>query len=45
MCAACGRTMWEIANWSSMTHSQRKVIVKRLKELKNGLGNINRRTS
>jgi predicted Fe-S protein YdhL (DUF1289 family) len=44
-CAVCGRTTQEIAEWSSMPHSQRKEIVKRLKESKNGLGNTNRRTS
>ena len=40
-CAVCGRTSWEIANWSSITHSQRKNIVKRLKGQKNGLAKPN----
>lgn len=38
-CQVCGRTLQEIAEWSSYTHSQRKEIVKRLKkDTKNELG-------
>ena len=35
ICSVCGRTTWEIANWSGMTHSQRKEIIKRLKSRDN----------
>lgn len=30
-CVGCGRTLNEIALWSSMTNDQRKIIMERLK--------------
>jgi predicted Fe-S protein YdhL (DUF1289 family) len=33
-CTVCGRTIQEIIDWSSYTHSQKKEVVKRLKKKK-----------
>jgi predicted Fe-S protein YdhL (DUF1289 family) len=41
-CAVCGRTSWEIANWTSITHTQRKEIIKRLNNKKENANELGR---
>jgi uncharacterized protein len=39
VCIGCGRSLQEIANWSSMTDQERQLIIERLNE---HTGNISR---
>ena len=39
MCIGCGRSLQEIADWSSMTDQERQLIIERLNE---HTGNISR---